>query len=276
MIVHSPLERDPCQVQIQLSPTLPQPQEEATRRKSFTSSDSVLGSSSCSPVIETAHSASHNVEFSIGQQRTSPSHVSYRLPTGKEGSLKHRILRPPSINILDPPHSVVADAPLSAPPIRTHREPSPKQARSIPSSGYRSFSSSASSITEVSNRVIPSPGGTYPNHCSSFSSECPSPAPPTSPGTAAAQLKYPQSFMKGSIIQLANNKLKQVEDMNTEDFIECGLSSSTLKIDSSTVVSIEKTPFTGAAKLGFHVGQDNIQVYDAVFVLYLLIGIFMC
>lgn len=262
MIVHSPLERDPCQVQIQLSPTLPQPQEEATRRKSFTSSDSVLGSSSCSPVIETAHSASHNVEFSIGQQqRTSPSHVSYRLPTGKEGSLKHRILRPPSINILDPPHSVVADAPLSAPPIRTHREPSPKQARSIPSSGYRSFSSSASSITEVSNnRVIPSPGGTYPNHCSSFSSECPSPAPPTSPGTAAAQLKYPQSFMKGSIIQLANNKLKQVEDMNTEDFIECGLLSSTLKIDSSTVVSIEKTPFTGAAKLGFHVGQDNIQV----------------
>lgn len=271
MIVHSPLERDPCQVQIQLSPTLPQPQEEATRRKSFTSSDSVLGSSSCSPVIETAHSASHNVEFSVGQQRTSPSHVGYRLPTGKEGSLKHRILRPPSINILDPPHSVVAEAPLSAPPIRTHREPSPKQARSIPSSGYRSFSSSASSITEATNRVIPSPGGTYPNHCSSFSSECPSPAPPTSPGTAAAQLKYPQSFMKGSIIQLANNKLKQVEDMNTEDFIECGLLSSTLKIDSSTVVSIEKTPFTGAAKLGFHVGQDNIQVYDTVFVF----GIFM-
>lgn len=252
MIVQPPHERDTCHVQIQLSPTLPLSQDETHRRKSFTSNDSVLGSSSCSPVIETA---SHSADF--GQQRSSPSHVGYRLPTGKEGSLKHRILRPPSINILDPPHSVVADAPLSAPPIRTHREPSPKQARSIPSSGYRSFSSSASSITEVSHRVVPSPGG--PNHCSSFSSGCPSPAPPTSPG-AAAQLKYPQSFMKGSIIQLANNKLKQVEDMTTEDFIECGLLSSTLKIDSSTVVSIEKTPFTGAAKLGFHVGQDNIQV----------------
>lgn len=265
MIVHSPHEKEPqCHVQIQLSPTLPISQEEANHRKSYSSNDLALGSSSCSPVIENAQSASHGIEFSVGQQRTSPSHIGYRLPTGKEGSLKHRILRPPSINILEPPHSVVADAPLSAPPIRTHREPSPKQARSIPSSGYRSFSSSASSITEVSNRVVASPAGSFPNNCSSYSSECPSPAPLNSPGGAAAQLKYPQSFMKGSIIQLANNKLKQVEDMSTEDFIECGLLSSTLKIDSSTVVSIEKTPFTGAARLGFHVGQDNIQVSDKI------------
>ncbi|XP_035208932.1 ataxin-1-like isoform X2 [Stegodyphus dumicola] len=265
MIVHSPHEREPGHVKLQLSPTLLQ--EDTARRKSFTSADSVLGSASCSPITETSQTTTVPADFGlakeyVGQLRTSPSHVGYKLPTGKEGSLKHRILRPPSINIIDLPQSVVADAPLSAPPIRTHREPSPKQARSIPSSGYRSFSSSASSLTEVTNRIpssSASPSGSFPNHCSSLSSGSPSPAPPSSPG-AAAQLKYPQSFIKGAIIQLANNQLKQVENMTTEDFIECGLLSSTLKIDSSTVVSIEKTPSTGAAKLGFHVGQDNIQI----------------
>ncbi|GFY62350.1 ataxin-1-like [Trichonephila inaurata madagascariensis] len=265
MVVHSPQERDPALSRIQLSPVLTQIVDDASQRKSFTSADSMLGSSSCSPVIEAPHNSVHDFTLLKEpiQQRTSPSHpsVGYRMPTGKEGSLKHRILRPPSINIVDPPSSIMSDAPLSAPPIRTHREPSPKQARSIPSSGYRSFSSSASSLTEASNRIASSgasPCSNFPNHCSSVSSGSPSPAPPTSPN--AAQLKYPQSFMKGAIIQLANNQLKQVENMTTEDFIECGFLSSTLKIDSSTVTSIEKTPATGAAKLGFQVGQDNIQI----------------
>ncbi|GIY09247.1 ataxin-1 [Caerostris darwini] len=263
MIVHSPQERDPGHMRIQLSPVLAQVVEETSQRKSFTSADSMIGSSSCSPVIDATHNSVHDFTLlkESSQQRTSPPHVGYRMPTGKEGSLKHRILRPPSINIVDPPPSIVSDAPLSAPPIRTHREPSPKQARSIPSSGYRSFSSSASSLTEASNRVTSSgasPCSNFPNHCSSVSSGCPSPAPPASP--TAAQLKYPQSFMKGAIIQLANNQLKQVENMTTEDFIECGLLSSTLKIDSSTVTSIEKMPSSGAAKLSFQVGQDNIQI----------------
>ncbi|XP_054724050.1 uncharacterized protein LOC129234161 [Uloborus diversus] len=267
MITQQSLEREPCHVRIQLSPTVPLLQEDPSRRKSYTSIDSVMGSSSCSPVIETGGNVSHASDFAVSkeyvnQQTTPSSNTSYRLPTGKEGSLKHRILRPPSINIVDPPQSIVADAPLSAPPIRTHREPSPKQARSIPSSGYRSFSSSASSITEVSTRipsVSASPCGTFLNHRSSLSSGSPSPAAPISPG-ATAQLKYPQSFMKGAIIQLANNQFKEVENMTTEDFIECGLLSPTLRIDSSTVVNIEKTPSTGSAKLGFHVGQDNIPI----------------
>lgn len=74
----------------------------------------------------------------------------YRLPTGKEGSLKHRILRPPSINIVDPPPTALIDAPLSAPPIRSQRDSSPKHPRSNTSSGYRSFSSSASSLAASS------------------------------------------------------------------------------------------------------------------------------
>ncbi|KAF8782569.1 ataxin-1-like isoform X2 [Argiope bruennichi] len=264
MVVHSPQERDSGHVRIQLSPVLTQMTDDTSQRKSFASNDSMLGSSSCSPVIDTAHNnAVHDFTLlkETSQQRTSPSHMGYRMPTGKEGSLKHRILRPPSINIVDPPPSIISDAPLSAPPIRTHREPSPKQARSIPSSGYRSFSSSASSLTETSNRIASSgasPSSTFPNHCSSVSSGSPSPAPPASP--TAAQLKYPQSFMKGAIIQLANNQLKQVENMTTEDFIECGMLSPTLRIDTSTVTSIEKMPSTGAAKLGFQVGQDNIQI----------------
>ncbi|XP_015912046.1 ataxin-1-like [Parasteatoda tepidariorum] len=265
VVVHSPLERDPAHIQIQLSPVLPS--DDIVQRKSIASTDSMLGSSSCSPVTDNVMNSVQATDFSLlkdhlsNQPSTSPSHIGYKLPTGKEGSLKHRILRPPSINIVDPPQSLVADAPLSAPPIRTYREASPKQTRSIPSSGYRSFSSSASSLTETSNRAASSgvsPNNMFINHRSSLSSGSPSPAPPISPTSTA--LKYPQSFMKGAIIQLANNQLKTVENMTTEDFIECGILSPTLKIDSSTVVSIEKMPSSGSAKLGFQVGQDSIQI----------------
>lgn len=61
--------------------------------------------------------------------RRSPSSPPYRLPSGKEGSLKHRILQPPaSINIVEPPASLLAGAPLSAPPVRSRRPEGPQLA----------------------------------------------------------------------------------------------------------------------------------------------------
>ncbi|CAN7992099.1 unnamed protein product [Ixodes hexagonus] len=56
----------------------------------------------------------------------------YRAPTvggGREGSLKHRILHPPpSIHIVEPPASLLANAPLSAPPIPLSRAELPRLA----------------------------------------------------------------------------------------------------------------------------------------------------
>ena len=66
--------------------------------------------------------------------------------------------------------------------------------------------------------------------------------------------------MKGSIIQLANGELKRVEDLRTEDFVNSAEISPDLKIDSSTVVRIEKDEERGTAILGFSVGTQRIQV----------------
>ena len=66
--------------------------------------------------------------------------------------------------------------------------------------------------------------------------------------------------MKGSIIQLANGELKRVEDLKTDDFINCADISADLKIDSSTVVRIKEDEGRNTAILSFSVGEQRIQV----------------
>ncbi|XP_052816188.1 uncharacterized protein LOC128243000 [Mya arenaria] len=73
-------------------------------------------------------------------------------------------------------------------------------------------------------------------------------------------LKYPNHFMKGSIIQLGNGELKRVEDLETDDFIHSADISSDLRIDSSTVVQISENEAQGTCILGFVVGEHKVQV----------------
>lgn len=94
------------------------------------------------------------------------------------------------------------------------------------------------------------------------------PIVPTSPGLVAAATppapstpSLPPYFIKGSIIQLADGELKQVEDLKTDDFIQSAEISSDLKIDSSTVVRIEGSHASpNCAVVQFAVGEHRTQV----------------
>ncbi|XP_053717366.1 ataxin-1a [Synchiropus splendidus] len=91
-------------------------------------------------------------------------------------------------------------------------------------------------------------------------------APPTS---SALPHSLPPYFFKGSIIQLANGELKQVEDLKTEDFIQSAEISSELKIDSSTVERIDGSHTSpDFAVVQFSVGEHRAQVSVEVLVEY--------
>ncbi|GFN92245.1 ataxin-1 [Plakobranchus ocellatus] len=83
---------------------------------------------------------------------------------------------------------------------------------------------------------------------------------PATLNTSSSHLQYPQHFMKGSIIQLADGSLKRVEELQTEDFVSSAQVSSDLKVDSSTVVRIEEHQDRGTAMLSFSVGEHRVQV----------------
>ncbi|RUS80861.1 hypothetical protein EGW08_011380, partial [Elysia chlorotica] len=85
-------------------------------------------------------------------------------------------------------------------------------------------------------------------------------SPPAQDQQGAPHVHYPQHFMKGSIIQLANGDLKRVEDLQTEDFVSSAQVSADLKVDSSTVVRIEEHLDRGTAMLSFSVGEHRVQV----------------
>uniref|UniRef100_A0A3P9KBG4 Ataxin 1a n=1 Tax=Oryzias latipes TaxID=8090 RepID=A0A3P9KBG4_ORYLA len=81
------------------------------------------------------------------------------------------------------------------------------------------------------------------------------------PSGTAAPSSLPPYFIKGSIIQLADGELKQVEDLRTEDFIQSAEISSELKIDSSTVERIEGSQTSANfAVVQFAVGEHRSQV----------------
>uniref|UniRef100_A0A8C2EQR5 Ataxin 1b n=1 Tax=Cyprinus carpio TaxID=7962 RepID=A0A8C2EQR5_CYPCA len=90
--------------------------------------------------------------------------------------------------------------------------------------------------------------------------------PHGSPSSPSAGL--PPFFMKGSIIQLADGELKRVEDLRTEDFVQSAEVSGELKIDSSTVESIECSRTPNAVIIQFSVGENKAQVCVEVLVEY--------
>lgn len=167
--------------------------------------------------------------------RESPSHSHdpqdyYKVPSGREGSLKHRILRPSdstsSIPIGNPQHSAFTNT----------DEPLAKRTKSESLGIDKDYGRQSS--------LVPESGQT---NIDTFQERTP-------------HLHYPPHFIKGSIIQLGNGEYKRVEDLETDDFRHSAQVSSDLKIDSSTVVHIEENEAQGTAKLGFVVGEHKIQV----------------
>lgn len=165
----------------------------------------------------------------------------YKVPSGREGSLKHRLLRPSdstsAVSVGSVRHSAFSNT----------DEPSPKRTKP------NGIEPSHVVINQESN--IP---GSVPQ----ADTKLPGPAPLRDVSAAGnhSHLQYPQHFMRGSIIQLANNELKRVEDLETEDFVQSADISSDLKIDSCTVVKIEEDPSQGTAVLGFVVGEHKVMV----------------
>ncbi|XP_041375226.1 ataxin-1-like [Gigantopelta aegis] len=180
----------------------------------------------------------------------------YKVPSGKEGSLKHRILtRPPDLapgngsHVADEfkyqQHAAPLDSPLSK---RAKLSQFTEGMAGHPDQAPPVASSSSSSLCRDGRQVGQSgqprsPGSPPPNL----------PCPPP-------HLHYPPHFMKGSIIQLANGELKHVENLQTEDFVNSAEISADLKIDSSTVVRIKEYPERSTAVLGFSVGEHRVQV----------------
>lgn len=170
---------------------------------------------------------------SFSSVRESPSHKRelstgdcYKIPSGREGSLKHRILRPSdsTASFSDNPHSAFknTDEPLQKRTKLDHSE-----------------------MDSEMQRVRVSEGG---------------PIAAESGSSRSAHLHYPHHFMKGSIIQLGNGEYKRVEELETDDFIQSAEISSDLKVDSSTVVHINENETQGTAVLGFLVGEHKVQV----------------
>ena len=168
--------------------------------------------------------------------------------SGKEGSMKHRILiRPDS----DEDSRGLPEEPVS------------KRSKfsSLGSSGSHHESSHRG---ERRHHSVPhNPVGQQnfqPDHDSHGQSSGYPPAPTASPPPGSSHLQYPSHFMKGSIIQLANGSLKRVEELQTEDFVNSAEISADLKVDSSTVEKIEENLEAGTAMLSFSVGEHKVQV----------------
>lgn len=209
----------------------------------------------------------------------------YKVPCGKEGSLKHRILtRPHDIpldaNIVESKFlnkgvkveedllgkrtqyiggsatTMVASTSGSAGP-ENQVPAAPYALGAIPANSHAQRHPSPSGILSASPSAPPYshlPTSTFPSSLS------PSHSSPNLP----PHLHYPPHFVKGSIIQLANGDLKRVEDLQTEDFVSSAQVSADLKVDSSTVVRIEEHPEVGTATLGFSVGEHRVQVWLAI------------
>ncbi|CAE1230982.1 ATXN1_1L [Acanthosepion pharaonis] len=167
--------------------------------------------------------------------------MGYKLPSGKEGSLKHRILTRPS-------NSQINECPVSG-------------SEQIMSAGTKGYAKSeAISPAKRSKSISEMASSDSDAGCGQSQSQ----------GTGHAQgvpnvpmiphLHYPPHFMKGSIIQLANGDLKRVEDLQTDDFIHSAEISADLKIDSSTVVRTDKNIERGTTILSFLVGENKVQV----------------
>lgn len=161
----------------------------------------------------------------------------FKVPSGKEGSMKHRI--------------------LTRPETRTQK----KSTRNI---GSLLPPPVPSTVSSTSNGNITSPMETTPAAITNNNSSC------NMNGHNNAVL---HNFSKGSLIQLANGHLKRVEDMQAEDFLSSAEKSSTVRIDPSTVVRIqENSAKKGVATLKLSYGEQRHEVsrFSYIFCEYLI------
>ena len=71
---------------------------------------------------------------------------------------------------------------------------------------------------------------------------------------------FPLHFTKGSRIQLASGKIKNIEDLEITDFIESAELCPEVSLEHSTVVRLEKIQTTGLFLLSFSVGKNRAEV----------------
>lgn len=67
-------------------------------------------------------------------------------------------------------------------------------------------------------------------------------------------------FAKGSLIELANGQLKQVEDLRTEDFLRSADTSPEFHLSTCTVLLISSSSVQGFSHLQVHLTDRNTQV----------------
>lgn len=184
---------------------------------------------------------------SLGDQCSEEESV-YKVPSGKEGSLKHRILTRPSEHQFH----------LSETRHERSGEPLSKRTKTNSMSALKSSHYTAIEGHSVMGRPVMEPPLPHP--------------PQRTEKSEPPHLHYLPHFRKGSIIMLANNELKRVENLVTDDFVHSADTSHDLKIDSSTVVGIMEKNNLGTALLSFVVGEHKVQVSDIGFKINLSIG----
>ena len=82
----------------------------------------------------------------------------------------------------------------------------------------------------------------------------PLPLPPSQ------QNQHPSYFMKGSIIKLPNGKVKRIEDLRTEDFVQSAQVSGDHRLYSLTVIKFEEFTDREEANLDFSIANYEVSV----------------
>eukprot|EP00092_Neocalanus_flemingeri_P020618 GFUD01022340.1.p1 GENE.GFUD01022340.1~~GFUD01022340.1.p1 ORF type:complete len:175 (+),score=53.62 GFUD01022340.1:223-747(+) len=77
---------------------------------------------------------------------------------------------------------------------------------------------------------------------------------------AVADFPSQLHFKKGSMIQLASGKMKNVEDLKTEDFIQSAALCPDVSMEHSTVVRLEHIQPADLFLLSFSVGRNTEEV----------------
>lgn len=185
----------------------------------------------------------------------------FKVPSGKEGSLKHRILTRPE------------------PPRGTHKKSAARAGHTNallpPPSSSPSASAASSTAPMTTANLVHKNGLTTTlgvadaapaaivnasNHTSS-NSHCNISCNNGGGGGGCAANTILPKFIKGSLIQLADGSTKKVEDMQTEDFISCVENSTTMRIDPSTVVRIQESAHRkGMTTVTLSYGEQRNQV----------------
>ncbi|XP_025836433.1 pollen-specific leucine-rich repeat extensin-like protein 2 isoform X2 [Agrilus planipennis] len=179
---------------------------------------------------------------------TSASSPGFKIPSGKEGSLKHRILTRPG----DIPKSV------------TSLQKTLSVADSTPTPAYHHSARVSPQLPSVLPEVSATPHNR--KRLSAAFSPPSSPAATTKPlltnniASANNNVLPINSFVKGALIQLANGTLRRIEEMQTEDFVQSAEKSAELRLADSTVVKIEETPSAGTVTIKLSYNQRRAQV----------------